>query len=392
MSIHPMAPDGEKKLQYDLKKVGNNMKNMKLNSCLIGIMLMFTVFAAIGARADNLPPVLVVSHMPPPGDAHECEVVLFSTVGSYDPELVQLQYRWDFDDDGIFEVDWSTSQFAEYSWYDNCIGHVTVQATDGENIVTAYSDITIVNVPPEIIGLVAPSVAEIGQVVPVTVTFHDGYDRGLFSADYFTAVFDWGDGSTSTFNIPTDALKGDLEGTLVINITGTHIYSAMGVYTGNVTITDKDGGSDWQTFMITINPAIVPGEGFVTGGGWIPVGTGCYKPDPSITGTANFGFVCKTKKGQTIPEGSTEFNFQEADMNFHIVSYISISVSGNTAKFTGTGTVNGAGIYGFIVTAVDGGKDDSLRMQIWNKATGTTLFDTLTVISLSGGSIVIHKA
>jgi hypothetical protein len=143
---------------------------------------------------------------------------------------------------------------------------------------------------------------------------------------------------------------------------------------------------------VVYEPNVQPGTGFVTGGGWIVTPTGSYRPDPTITGTANFGFNCKYKKGQQTPDGQTEFNFQEADLNFHSGSYDWLAVSGSIAKYKGTGTINGVGSYGFILTATDGGKTDAFRIQIWDKATGTVIFDNNADTVLSGGQIQIHRA
>ena len=60
-----------------------------------------------------------------------------------------------------------------------------------------------------------------------------------------------------------------------------------------------------------------PSGGFVTGGGSINSRAGAYTADPSLAGKANFGFVAKYKKGQTVPTGNTEFQFKAGDLNFN---------------------------------------------------------------------------
>jgi hypothetical protein len=79
-------------------------------------------------------------------------------------------------------------------------------------------------------------------------------------------------------------------------------------------------------------------------------------------------------------------------------------IAGARAQFKGTGTINGSGNYGFILTAIDGQVNggrgtDKFRIKIWDKETGTIIYDNqmgendtgdLTT-ELSGGSIVIHK-
>jgi len=77
---------------------------------------------------------------------------------------------------------------------------------------------------------------------------------------------------------------------------------------------------------------------------------------------------------------------------------------GPKCQYKGTGTVNGGGNYGFLLSAVDGalpggGGEDKLRMKVWDQFTGQVVYDNqlgaydfadpTTVIG--GGSIVIHK-
>jgi hypothetical protein len=79
-------------------------------------------------------------------------------------------------------------------------------------------------------------------------------------------------------------------------------------------------------------------------------------------------------------------------------------VAGTKAQYKGKGTINGAGTYGFMLSAIDDGKGDKFRIKIWDIATGSVVYDNLvgkpddtdlTTYSstiISGGSIVVHKA
>jgi hypothetical protein len=147
-----------------------------------------------------------------------------------------------------------------------------------------------------------------------------------------------------------------------------------------------------------------PDGGFVTGGGWIESPAGAYAADATLTGRANFGFVSKYKKGATVPSGQTEFQFKVADLNFHSDAYEWLVVAGSRAQYKGTGTINGNGNYGFLLTAVDGqrpggGGVDRFRIKIWDRDNGDALVydnqlgdsdDAAMTTSLGGGSIVIH--
>jgi PKD repeat protein len=186
-------------------------------------------------------------------------------------------------------------------------------------------------------------------------------------------------------------------------VSNSYTYTTAGVYTITLSVSDDDGTSASAIFQFVV--IYDPKGGFVTGGGWIDSLPGAYAPDPSLTGKATFGFVSKYKKGADKPTGQTEFQFRVADLNFHSDSYDWLVIAGHKAKYKGTGTINGEGNYGFMLSAIDGdllghGKPDMFRMKIWDKDGGNVVYDNqmdaaddvdpTTVIG--GGSIKIHKS
>jgi trimeric autotransporter adhesin len=166
-----------------------------------------------------------------------------------------------------------------------------------------------------------------------------------------------------------------------------------------------DASSNTSVKMDCVLVAVYdPNGGFVTGGGWIDSPAGAYVASPSLTGKATFGFVSKFKRGQTTPDGSTEFQFQAAGFNFKSTSYEWLVVSGAKAQYKGSGTINGSGDYFFMLTATDmdlKGKPnaDTFRFKVWNKTTLTVIYDNLIGVPdtadpttlLGAGSIQIHE-
>jgi hypothetical protein len=147
-----------------------------------------------------------------------------------------------------------------------------------------------------------------------------------------------------------------------------------------------------------------PTAGFVTGGGWIDSPAGAYAADAALTGKATFGFVAKYKKGAKVPTGQTQFRFKVADLSFSSSSYEWLVVAGPQAKYKGSGTINDAGDYGFMLTAIDADLTpstdvDGFRIKIWDKATDGTVYDnkmgesddSAATADIGGGNIVIHK-
>jgi hypothetical protein len=261
---------------------------------------------------------------------------------------------------------------------------------DGTHIEASSLSLTVNNVAPTVGEVTAPlDPVQVNTEIATSATFTD---PGIL--DTHTAVWDWGDETTSA------GIVSETDGSR--SVEGSHIYATAGVYTVTLTVTDKDGGTGQSVFQFIV--VYDPSAGFVTGGGWINSPEGAYTADASLTGKANFGFISKYKKGATTPTGETEFQFKVADLNFHSDNYDWLVVAGARAKYKGSGTINGAGNYGFMLTAIDGqisggGGVDKFRIKIWDKATGNIIYDNQIgksdtgndATELGGGSIVIHS-
>jgi predicted outer membrane repeat protein len=164
-----------------------------------------------------------------------------------------------------------------------------------------------------------------------------------------------------------------------------------GIYPLALTVSDGKGGVDTAWTSVVVFDA---SAGFVTGGGWIDSPAGAYLADPDLTGKATFGFVSKYRKGATVPTGNTAFEFAAGDLHFQSTGYEWLVVTGNDyARFKGSGTINGAGDYRFMVWAGDD-EPDTFRIRIWqeDETTGveTDIYDNGYEQPIGGGSIVIH--
>jgi hypothetical protein len=248
--------------------------------------------------------------------------------------------------------------------------------------------ITATSGPPGPISLRSPGIG----LASVSASFSD-VDGG----DSHSCTFSWDDGATPTTTVGT-VTETNGSG----SCTGSFIYSEVGVYAVTVTVADSASGSDTAVYEFVV--IYDPDGGFVTGGGWIDSPPGAYSGDPTLAGKATFGFVSKYKKGASVPTGETEFQFHAAALNFQSVSYDWLVIAGARAQYKGSGTINGAGDYGFLLTAIDGqinggGGTDKLRIKIWDTASGGVVYDNKMgapdddppTTVLGGGSIVVHK-
>jgi PKD repeat protein len=254
------------------------------------------------------------------------------------------------------------------------------------------TDTPVPNIPPELGPiLIVPldGIAQINTTINVSAVFTD-----TPLIDSHDAVWDWGDGSAD--GCPTDSVvcTVDQDNDQVV---GSHEYNAPGVYTVNLTLSDSYAASDTATYEFVI--IYDPSGGFVTGGGWIFSPTGAYKPDPSLVGLANFGFVSKYKTGAIVPTGKTQFQFKAADLKYFSDNYQWLVVTGNSsARFKGSGTINGelasnGDPYQFMIWAGDG-LLDWLRIKIWwedDDQNEVVVYDNGFNQAIGGGSIVVHN-
>jgi hypothetical protein len=252
---------------------------------------------------------------------------------------------------------------------------------------TGSTSVQVNNVAPTVGAITAPlAPVQVGTAISTSAAFTD---PGVL--DTHTAVWSWGDSTTSAGTVTEANGSG--------TVAGSHAYAADGVYTVTLTVTDKDGGVGTSTFQYVVS--YNQSAGFVTGGGWITSPAGSFMANPSLTGKATFGFNAKYKSGATVPTGNTEFQFPAANLNFHATSYDWLVITTNQAQYQGSGTINGSGNYGFLVTAQDNGgtTPDELRLQIWDKSNNNTVvYDTqpgapttaAPTTPLGGGRIQVH--
>jgi chitodextrinase len=201
-----------------------------------------------------------------------------------------------------------------------------------------------------------------------TAIAFDGSASDDPDGDALTYAWSFGDGGAATEAMPT------------------HSYAEAGVY--DVCLTVNDGTVD-SPQACTLAVVYDPSAGFVTGGGRIDSPAGAYLPDPTLSGQATFGFVSKYHKGAQVPTGTTEFQFAVAGFDFYSETYewLVVNQGGTNAQFKGTGTINGAGTYQFMLWGGDG-SPDTFRIKIWD-ASGD-IYDNGVQQAIGAGNIVIH--
>ena len=240
---------------------------------------------------------------------------------------------------------------------------LTLTVNDGHNAaVAATATLTVANANPSV-AITAPADAStfmVGATVSVAAAVGDPGAN-----DTHTCSIDWGDGTSGP-------------GVLASGVcSGSHAYAATGVYTVTVTATDDDGGSGSDSIMVVVADS----ETKVTGGGFVV-----------NSGRTSFGFVAKS-----VAAGGFSGQLQirpPGQHRFHGDTVTSLTVSQNTATWSGSGRWDGTSGYTYQVSVVDngqgGGKNktpDTISLVV-RDGSGAVVFETSD--PLKGGNIVIH--
>ncbi len=227
---------------------------------------------------------------------------------------------------------------------------------------------------------------KLGTTISASANFTDAN-----AGDTHTAVWDWGDGTTSAGAVSEASGAG--------TVTGSKKYAQAGVYTVTLIVTDNTGRTGSATFSSVV--IYNPDGPSVNGGGWITSPVGSSTLVPSASGKANFNVNAQYKKGKTAPEGSSQLQFKAGNIDFKSVSCFWLVANGPRAQYKGSGTVNGVGGYSFLLTVIDrdqpgGGGVDKLRLKIAD-STGRVVYDNRMglpdnsndLTPLGGGNITV---
>jgi predicted extracellular nuclease len=320
--------------------------------------------------------VLLTLNAPPtvsaggPYAVDEGASVVLSAAGS-DPEGGPLAYAWDLNNDGTFETPGQSATFPAAGLDGPGTYSVQVQVTDNGGLTAhAGASVNLLNVAPTVGTINGPAAPVLVNTnVTVSAAFSD---PGVL--DTHTAVWDWGDGSTSDGTVDETNGSG--------SAAGSHSYAAPGVYAITLVIIDKDGASAQAVLQDVV--IYDPKGGFVTAGGWINT------PE----GRAYFVVVAQYVRNASVPSGHTLYFVSPHGLRFLSARYdwMIIDKSAKTAQVKGVGYAEGTGKVQFMIWAAQG-RPDTFRIKIWtvDEAGEHVVYDNGSPQPLAGGSVTIHK-
>ena len=244
----------------------------------------------------------------------------------------------------------------------------TITITSTDDCGNTSSETTEVYVAHNITAPLAGSAFKSGSTVNLSGVFQD------LPGKQHTAR--WIIDETSTISgTVTSEPQGRKNGT----VTGNYRFKEPGVYKLKMEVIDQEGSVSYATTSGDQEATIViydPSSGNAFGGGWFNSPAGALKSNPALTGKASFGFEVHYFKKASLPKGETRFEMKVGDFEFTALNYEYMSINGNRAQMKGSGRITGmqSGV-SFILTVIDNGDADYVRMKIFNKNTGEVYYD-----------------
>ncbi len=255
------------------------------------------------------------------------------------------------------------------------------------------SGVYVYGIPPLVGQITAtPNPAQVNQAVTASANFTD------IPANTHTASWNWGDTTVCGGN--PDPCHGTVtESNGSGSVSNSHAYTAAGVYTITLTVTDNHGATGQSTYQYVV--VYDPSAGWVSGDKEFTSPAGAVTGDTSATGKANFGFQAKYQNGSMVPSGkNVSLSFPAGNIAFTSTGYQWLVVNGSKATFKADGTLNGTAGYTILVSAIDQGSSQPsglVRFQIKDSG-GNVVYDTQQgavdtadpTTSVTKGKITVH--
>jgi PKD repeat protein len=189
-------------------------------------------------QAGNLPPVAVIDGSPTSGQAPL--TVDFNATSSSDDSVFDLTFEWDFDGDGVFDLNSGIDLLAANTYTAGGVFNAVLRVTDIGGL-SDTSEMTI-SVEPPAANQLPTAVLQASPLTgnfPHTVTFNfdDSSDPDgsivLFELDFE------GDGN---FDLSSSVPLGDIE----------HEYPLGGNFNATLRVTDNRGGTATDSITVTV--------------------------------------------------------------------------------------------------------------------------------------------
>ncbi len=248
---------------------------------------------------------------------------------------------------------------------------VTYTATDSHTAtgtssgtVTITREACVLTVPVTVQGVEGSATTVMATLGEDDATLGDRSNKSVM----FTAI-DAGGATAGTWTVLTDA-----GGVATLNASlPTGVYAVTADFAGDTYYSPCMS----DTSVVTVSPAA---GAKVTGGGWV-----------TAPGRSSFGFNAMPAAGGF----GGQFQLRAPNKGtFHANTVSSLTVSGKTATWSGSGSWKGTSGYTFTAVVVDNGTPgkgkDTISIVV-RSAAGAVVYSTGGQLTLKGGNITVHK-
>lgn len=200
----------------------------------------FTTQSSYGGRGSTSPAnKKPIADITGPDTGYVNEYINFSAQYSYDPDGEITGYRWDFNNDGLFDTDWTEDTLATYTYFIPGNYSVKLQVTDDDDATS--TDLYVITI---LQGQQLPVAQANGPYVGLVyenITFSGG---GSYDPDGTIVNYTWDFG----------------DGTIGYGVESIRSYTISGLYNITLSVTDRDNLTSNNTTTAQITP-YAPEEG-----------------------------------------------------------------------------------------------------------------------------------
>jgi probable HAF family extracellular repeat protein len=174
-------------------------------------------------------------------------------------------------------------------------------------------------------------------------------------------TWSWGDGSGAQAGQASER-NGDG------SASGSHVYTAPGIYTVTATVAGQDGESTTVSRRIAV---LDPAGRFVGGTGSFVAGSPVSRKAAFGPARATFSFVAPATAQATTDNSKAGLSFHTAGLGFRSTDIRLVDMQGTRAQFAGSGELNGKGGYRFAMATTAGvaagtGEPGRFSLKIWH--------------------------
>jgi hypothetical protein len=191
--------------------------------------------------------------------------VTFDPSGSNDFDGILVLYEWDWDNDGVYDESYATSQVVQHAWSEYGMGAyiVTLQVTDDEGLSERYS--SSISMAPNVVPSIesCDSTGTPKDVFSPSETVYasgQGYQPGTTYMVYVVSDVTWTDGMNIPTAVTTTAITADESGYLPV--TAVYNSAAPGKYDIVVDV-NRDGKYNAWTDTLDDNDVVATAGLFV---------------------------------------------------------------------------------------------------------------------------------